>query len=61
MFLEQITGSYVNGGKSDLSLRGLYKQPTGTTNRVASNLVDGHAFQLNRITSLSSFCCINYW
>ena len=57
----QATGSYIIGGRSGRSLRGLYKQLSGTTMRVASSRLDGHTFQLNRTPSLSSFCCINSW
>ena len=55
------TGSYMIGGRSGLSLRGVYKQLSGTTMRVASSRLDGHTFQLNLTPSLSSFCCINSW
>jgi len=55
----QATGSYTIGGRSGLSLRGVYKQLSGTTMRVASSRLDGHTFQLNLTPSLSSFCCIN--
>ena len=57
----QATGSYIIGGRSGLSLRGVYKQLSGTTIRVASSLLDGHTFQLNLTPSLSSFCCMNSW
>jgi len=57
----QATGSYIIGGRSGRSFRGVYKQLSGTTMRVASRRLDGHTFQLNRTPSLSSFCCINSW
>ena len=57
----QATGSYTIGGRSGRSFRGVYKQLSGTTMRVASSRLDGHTFQLNRTPSLSSFCCINSW
>jgi len=57
----QATGSYIIGGRSGRSFRGVYKQLRGTTMRVASSRLDGHTFQLNLTPSLSSFCCINSW
>jgi len=57
----QATGSYIIGGRSGRSLRGVYKQLSGTTMRVASSRLEGQTFQLNRTPSLSSFCCINSW
>ena len=59
--LAQATGSYWIGGKSGRSFRGVYKTPKGTTIRVASNRDEGHTFQLSRIPSRSSFCCIYSW
>ena len=59
--LAQRTGSYWIGGRSGLSLRGVYKTPKGTTIRVASSLDDGQTFQDNRMPSRSSFCCIYSW
>ena len=43
-----VTGSYMTGGKSSRSLRGVYSAEMGTTVRVASILLEGHAFQEKR-------------
>ena len=44
-----------------LSFKGVYKQETGTTSRVASRRLDGQTFQAIRTPSLSSFCWMNSW
>ncbi len=43
-----VTGSYSTGGRSSRSLSGVYSAEMGTTVRVASMRLDGHAFQENR-------------
>ncbi len=52
--LAQCTGSYCMGGRSGLSLSGVYSAPSGTTIRVASSLEEGHTFQDSLTPSRSS-------
>lgn len=42
-----VTGSYMTGGKSTRSLRGVYRDEMGTTVRVASSRVEGQVFHEN--------------
>lgn len=51
-----VTGSYSTGGKSSLSLSGVYSAEMGTTVLVASIRLDGHAFQDNRMPEGVSGC-----
>ena len=57
-------GSYGSaGGIPSIRFSGVYRQPSGTTMRVASMRVDGHTFQLKRTpfcsscAAMSTTCC----
>jgi hypothetical protein len=50
-------GSYGSVGKLSMALSGVYKQPSGTTMRVASSRVDGHTFHEKRTPSEASTSC----
>lgn len=48
-----VTGSYSTGGRSSLSFNGVYRAEMGTTVRVASIRLDGHAFHEKRTPARS--------
>ena len=47
-------GSYGSSGSSGIGFSGVYRQPSGTTMRVASRREDGHTFHEKRTPSVAS-------